>query len=225
MLLPLVSVPRGYKHVSTAAHGDDRFGIELRSQARDAVVDRLGVNVMALSRRELDQFLPAQEHIRMAHKRANKKDFARAQPLRGRILAHHAGRREIHGSPFESDELTLYPAVSLENPKHARRELARINRLRHKIIRSKLETHDALIVVGLGTEDEDRASLAQPAQRVEPAFARHVEVENDEIDRIPGEQDVELGGRGNHKYIMTEIGKVFGMRRYRIDLVVDDHNS
>jgi hypothetical protein len=24
---------------------------------------------------------------------------------------------------------------------------------------------------------------------------------------------------------MTEIGKVFGMRRYRIDLVVDDHNS
>jgi hypothetical protein len=24
---------------------------------------------------------------------------------------------------------------------------------------------------------------------------------------------------------MTEIGKVFGIRRYRIDLVVDDHNS
>ncbi len=67
----------------------------------------------------------------------------------------------------------------------AQRELARLERLRHIVVRAQLEAGDAAVGLGFRGQHQDRhrRSLAQRFRELEAGLARHHHVEYEQIER------------------------------------------
>ena len=82
-----------------------------------------------------------------------------------------------------------WPPASCLEPLHRRRQACRLHRLEHVVDRGALERLQRVLVVG-GDEDEQwkrgafRPVLGHRLRRLEPAHARHADIEEDDVGTL-----------------------------------------
>ena len=82
----------------------------------------------------------------------------------------------------------------------------------------------AVVVAGAGVDDDRRvdAALLQPPQHLEAVDARHLEIEDDAVDRLAGEEVERLVAAGGDSRVIAAdpfqvVGILLGHRRHVID--------
>ena len=109
----------------------------------------------------------------------------------------------------------------------ARDELARIERLRQVVVGAHLEPDDAIDVLALRRQHDDRhafAGAAQPAADGEPVLAGQHEVEHDEVRRIALQLLVEVARVGQRRDLEALLGQIARQEVAQAHVVVDDED-
>jgi hypothetical protein len=101
----------------------------------------------------------------------------------GALVAREA---QLEGPPPYPIIRDLISPGATKHGAHPKDQLARTERLRDVVIRAQLETHDAINLVGLGGQQDDRESsriLLRPnyPQDLSPGEAGHHDVEDDQV--------------------------------------------
>ena len=106
-------------------------------------------------------------------------------------------------------------------------QLARIERLRQIVVGTHLEADDAIDVLALRRQHDDRhrfAGAAQPAADGESVFAGQHEVQHHEVRRIALELAVEIAGVGQRRDLETLFAQVSRQQIAQAHVVVDDEH-
>ncbi len=109
----------------------------------------------------------------------------------------------------------------------ARDELARIERLGQVVVGAHLEADDAIDVLALGRQHDDRHRLAGAAQAPahgETVFAGQHEVEHDQVRRVALQLLVELARVGKRRHLEALLGQIAGEQVAQAHVVVDDED-
>ena len=151
-----------------------------------------------------------------------------------RPFAGEAPRREVEGVRTERDRsllgrCTRYAAFAVA-PQHRvdpGNQFARIERLRQVVVGAHFQTDDAIDVLALGRQHDDRhrfAGAAQPPAHGESILAGQHEVEHDEVGRVALELAVEVARVGERGDLESLFAQIAGQQVAQADVVVDDEN-
>ncbi len=115
------------------------------------------------------------------------------------------------------------PAQDVVEPQH---QLARLERLRHVIVDAGFQTLDALLGFRERRQhaDGDVARRLEVAREVEPAFARHHHVEQDEIEIQSAHRGASGCGVGGRRDAKALLGEKAGEEVADFLVVVDDED-
>ena len=106
-------------------------------------------------------------------------------------------------------------------------ELARIERLRQIVVGAHFEPDDAIDVLALRRQHDDRHRLAGAAQAAayrQPVLAGQHEVEHDEMRRIALQLLVEVARVGKRRDVEALLGQIARQEVAQAHVVVDDEN-
>src|SRR5688572_20210347 len=164
-----------HEHVTESPYRLDKAwlgGIRLDqlAQARHLHVDRAVESAELAPARELHQLVARERRARMLHEHLEQREFTRSE-LDVLAVADEAARSEVEPEVPELDDLLLHTRRSRRlalrrAPQYrldASDELARVEGLRQVIVGADFEADDAIDVVALGGEHDDRHFLAQAA--------------------------------------------------------------
>ena len=109
----------------------------------------------------------------------------------------------------------------------ARDELARIEGLRQVIVRAHLQPDDAVDILALGGQHDDRhrfAGAAQPPARRETVLAGQHQVEHEQMRRIALQLAVELRRVRQRRDLEALLGEIARQQIAQPHVVVDDED-
>ena len=238
---PCFAVP-----VAEAVDGLDRVEArievqELPAQPLDVAVDRALADVRVLGVALLHELAARLDVAGMAGERLQEQELGDGQrhggavPLRGvalQIEDERAAAEDLVVVLFARRRARrrLEEREAPEQHADARHELAHRERLAEIVVRSELEAEDAVELVVLGGDEDDRERLghrAQAAAELEAVHAGHEDVEDDEIgqalrgaERVPGGEAV---GMLDDVVALAPQGEGDGFANVR--LVVDDRDG
>src|SRR5688572_13695112 len=98
----------------------------------------------------------------------------------------------------------------------------------HEPVGAEPHRLDAAIVASSAGVDDDRrvdAALVQPPKDLEAVGSRHLEIEDDAVDRLAAEQVERLvAATGNRRLVLTDASQVVGVLLGHCRHVIDDEN-
>ena len=165
----------------------------------DAAIER----VVAAPVREVEQLLARQNPVGMVGKCLQQVELHGGDRHLAAIQRKQAAQLQVEQAVAEAD---LTPAQAQrwrgcwpDPPQYAldpRQQLARVERLGDIIVSTNLEPDHAIHGVARCREHHDTDATAYPqlARKAEPIFARHPQIEDDQIDRPLSQH---LAGRGD----------------------------
>ena len=227
-----------HEHVAEAPHGLDvagvgGIGLDQLAQPRHLDVDRAIEHVVVAPAREQRQLLARERLPRMLDEHLHQRELAGRQVDR-RVAVDQRARREVERERPEGDRALgrRRPGreplrLAAQDGVDARDELARVERLRQVVVGAHLEPDDAVDVLALRGQHDDRdvlARAAHPAADRQAVLARQHEVEHDEVRRIALQLPVEIARVGKRRDLEALLGQVARQEVAQAHVVVDDED-
>ena len=110
----------------------------------------------------------------------------------------------------------------------ARQQLARLEGLGQVVVGADLEADDAVDVLDLGRQHDDRRHVVggtQPATDRQAVFAGQHEVEDDQMHRLAGEQAVQRLGVFGEQDLEAFLGQVASQQVANAGIIIDDDDA
>ncbi len=212
-----------------------RVGLDQLAQARDLHVDGAIEYFVFAPAREFHQFVTRQRHARVSEQDFQQREFSRGERDRG------AGAGQRAGGEIDRDLAEAHLAfldrggarrqrggTPAQHGMDARHQFARVERFGQVIVGTHFQADDAVDVVALGGQHDDRDRVLRPAQAPahrQTVFARHHQVEHDQVEALAREQFVHGGGVLGDVNAEALLGQVAVEQVAQPQVVIDHEDS
>src|SRR2546430_7226808 len=223
---------RAGEDVAGAAHRLDQFAValDLLAQPADLHIDRAIERIGLPAARPVHQLL-AREHTVGPREKApeqielgaGQRKFA-AVGVRDMALVEIDAEGRVDQKAAAVDRRRFGSAQDRAN---ARRQFARIERFWQIIVRAHLEADDAVDILALGRQHQDRhpRAGAQPPTDRQPVFARQHDVEHHEVRLAEhGAEAIERRAAVAHIDAKALAREIVAQQAPDLDIVLDDEN-
>src|SRR5882724_2860099 len=179
---------RSGEDIARAAHRLDQFALalDLLAQAADLHVDGAIERIGLPSARPVHQLLARQHPVGTGEKASEQVEFGTGQRQLAAVGMGDLALVEIDAQRRVDEEAAAFDRRRLgaaQDGADAGHQLARVEWLWQIVVRAHLEAHDAVDVLALGGQHQDRHARAgaQAAADRKPVLTRQHDVEHDEI--------------------------------------------